>query len=213
MARFDEWVTDRAITRVAVEDFIADPTRVGQSFLGRYFVCATSGTTGEPGIFVHDPAAMVVYRSFSMRADLMWLTAGDWLSLARRGFRWAAVVGTGGRFGGEAWMEHQRLRSAWCRHTYRVFSVQQPLPALVHALDEFNPAIVTYYPSAAAMLAGQQRAGRLHLRPTCSTPVGGLRHLPFVCFSTRRGVGRCTTCTRRPSSTLSPSSAGRAGFT
>jgi phenylacetate-coenzyme A ligase PaaK-like adenylate-forming protein len=95
----------------------------------------------------------------------MWLSVGDWLSLGRRGFRWAAVVGTGGHFGGEAWMEHERRRSAWRRRTYRVFSVQQPLSALVHELDEFDPAIVTCYPSAAALLAEQQAAGRLHLRP------------------------------------------------
>ena len=165
MARFDEWVADPAVTRAVVEAFVADPARVGQPLLGRYFVCASSGTTGEPGLFVHDRSAMAVYRSFSVRADLMWLTAGDWLSLVRRGFRWAAVVGTGGHFGGEAWMEYERRRSVWRRHTYRVFSVQQPLPALVDALEDFDPAIVTCYPSAAALLAEQQASGRLHLRP------------------------------------------------
>lgn len=165
MARFDEWVSDPAVTRAVVEEFVADPARVGQPLLGRYFVCATSGTTGEPGLFVHDPTAMAIYRSFSVRADLMWLSAGDWLSLVRRGFRWAAVVGTGGHFGGEAWMEYERRRSAWRRRTYRVFSVQRPLSDLVQALDEFDPAIVTCYPSTAALLAEEQAAGRLHLRP------------------------------------------------
>ena len=173
-------MSDPAVTRAGVEEFIADPTRVGQPLLDRYFVCATSGTTGDPGIFVHDPAAMVVYRSFSVRADLIWLTAGDWVSLARRGFRWAAVVGTGGHFGAEAWMEHQRSRSPWCRHTYRVFSVQQPLPALVRALDEFDPAIVTCYPSAAALLAEQQSAahgtiGRISEEPPRAAEPGA-RH-------------------------------------
>jgi phenylacetate-coenzyme A ligase PaaK-like adenylate-forming protein len=165
MAHFDEWVSDPAVTRAAVAEFVAQPSRVGQPLLGRYFVCATSGTTGEPGLFVHEPAAMEVYRSFSVRADLMWLSVGDWLALARRGFRWAAVVGTGGHFGGEAWMEYERRRSVWRRRTYRVFSVQDPLPALVRELDDFDPAIVTCYPSAAALLAEQQAAGRLHLRP------------------------------------------------
>lgn len=165
MARFDEWVSDPAVTRAVVEEFIAQPGRVGQPLLGHYFVCATSGTTGEPGLFVHDPAAMAVYRSFSVRADLMWLSVGDWRALACRRFRWAAVVGTGGHFGGEAWMEYERRRSVWRRHTYRVFSVQDPLSALVRELDDFDPAIVTCYPSAAALLAEQQAAGRLHLRP------------------------------------------------
>jgi phenylacetate-coenzyme A ligase PaaK-like adenylate-forming protein len=165
MSRYDAWVTDPVVTRAGVEAFVADPERAGQPFLGRYFVCATSGTTGEPGLLVHDAAAMAVYRALSVRADLMWLSAADWLSLARRGFRWAAVVGTGGHFGGEAWMEHERRRSRWRRRTYRVLSVQQPLPDLVRALDELDPAIVTCYPSTAALLAEEQAAGRLHIRP------------------------------------------------
>lgn len=165
MARFDEWVGDPAVTRADVERFVADPDRAGEPFLGRYYVCSTSGTTGEPALFVHDPAAMAVYRSFSIRADLMWLSRSDWLSLTRRGFRWAAVVGTGGHFGGEAWIEYERRRSWWRRRTYRIFSVQQPLDALTKQLEEFDPAIVTSYPSAAALLAEQQSAGRLHVRP------------------------------------------------
>jgi phenylacetate-coenzyme A ligase PaaK-like adenylate-forming protein len=165
MARFDEWVADPDITRAEVERFVADPDRAGEPFLGRYFVCSTSGTTGEPALFVHDRAAMDVYRSFSIRADLMWLSPADWLSLTARGFRWAAVVGTGGHFGGEAWMEHERRRSRWRRRTYRVFSVQQPLGILTRQLQDFDPAIVTSYPSAAALLAEEQSAGRLHLRP------------------------------------------------
>jgi phenylacetate-coenzyme A ligase PaaK-like adenylate-forming protein len=189
MGRFDEWVSDPAVTRAAVEEFVADPTRVGQPLLGRYFVCTSSGTTGEPGIFVHEPSSMAVYRSFSVRADLMWLTAGDWVSLGRRGFRWAAVVGTGGHFGGEAWMEHERLRSRWCRRTYRVFSVQQPLPSLMQALEEFDPGIITCYPSAAALLAEQQAAGRLRLRPAVFE-TGGESTTPAVRGLLRAAWGR-----------------------
>lgn len=44
MANFDDWVTDPAVTRAGVEAFIADPSLVGTPFLGRYFVCTTSGT-------------------------------------------------------------------------------------------------------------------------------------------------------------------------
>ena len=35
MAHFDAWVTDTAITRQEVEAFIADPSLVGQDYLGR----------------------------------------------------------------------------------------------------------------------------------------------------------------------------------
>ena len=44
MARFDEWTTDRAVTAAAVREFVAQPERVGEWFLGRYTVATTSGT-------------------------------------------------------------------------------------------------------------------------------------------------------------------------
>jgi phenylacetate-coenzyme A ligase PaaK-like adenylate-forming protein len=40
-----------------------------------------------------------------------------------------------------------------------------PLPALVCALNEFRPAIVGSYPTALAVLAGEQAAGRLRIAP------------------------------------------------
>lgn len=43
--------------------------------------------------------------------------------------------------------------------------MQQPLAGLVAALNDFNPSAVTGYPSALALLAEEQLAGRLHLKP------------------------------------------------
>jgi phenylacetate-coenzyme A ligase PaaK-like adenylate-forming protein len=165
MASFDDWVTDPAVTRAGVEEFIAEPTRIGSSYLGRYFVCSTSGTTGHPGLFVHDPRACTVYRAMTYRIDLAWLSGRQWLEMARLRGRWAAVVGTGGHFAGEGWMEFQRRRAGWRRHHYRVISVQQPLAEIVAELNAFDPAVLTGYPSALELLAEEQVAGRLRVRP------------------------------------------------
>lgn len=62
-------------------------------------------------------------------------------------------------------MELERRRSWWLSHAYRVFAVRQPLAELVSALNAFDPAILTVYPSALELLAEEQIAGRLHLRP------------------------------------------------
>ena len=167
MESFDDWVTDPRITRRAIEHFVAEPELLGARFCGDYLVCTSSGTTGHPGLYVVDATAIAVYRAMAVaRIDRAWLSAGQWLRLARRGTRWAAVVGTGGHFAGEAWMESERRRGAWRRRAYRVFSVQSPLRDLVAALNEFEPAILTTYPSSLALLAGEQSAGRLRLAPT-----------------------------------------------
>jgi phenylacetate-coenzyme A ligase PaaK-like adenylate-forming protein len=165
MASFDDWVCDPGVSRAGVGAFIADPSRVGRPYLEQYFVCTTSGTTGHPGVFVHDPGACAVYQSLSYRLDLAWLSGRQWLKMARLHTRWAAVVGTGAHFAGEGWMEFERRRARWRRRCFRVFSLQQSLAELVAALNDFDPAVVTSYPSALELLADEQTAGRLRLRP------------------------------------------------
>ncbi len=165
MSSFDDWVTDPAVTQSGAGAFIADPARAGGRYLGRYFVCTTSGTTGLPGVFVHDRGACAVYRAFSYRVGLAWLSARQWVGMARLRGRWAAVVGTGGHFAGAGWMEYQRRRSLWRRRHYRVISVQQPLADVVAALNVFDPAVLIGYPSALELLAGEKAAGRLRVRP------------------------------------------------
>ena len=60
MQRFDDWVTDPRVTRAGVDAFIADREQIGERFLGRYVLWKSSGTTGEPGIFVQDADALAV---------------------------------------------------------------------------------------------------------------------------------------------------------
>lgn len=166
MGRFEDWVTDPAVTLAGVERFLTRPDLVGTPFLGNYLVCSTSGSTGEPGLLVHDRGALDVYGALAARIDAAWLTTpAQWLAMTRHRFRWASVVGTGGHYAGEGWMEFQRRESLWRRHAYRVFSVQQPLSELVAALNRFNPAVLTGYPSMLTILADEQDAGRLRVRP------------------------------------------------
>lgn len=165
MARFDDWVTDPAVTRTDLEAFVADPTLIGSRYRGRYFVCTSSGTTGHPGLFVHDAAAVACYRALGARAAGTTLDAGRLLAVLRRGVRTAVVVGSGGHFAGVVWLETERRRSRARRRAYRLISVQQPLESLVQALNGFDPALLVAYPSALELLAAEQEAGRLHIRP------------------------------------------------
>lgn len=166
MAAFDDWVTDPVLTRAALEEHIADPALVGVPYRGEYFVCTSSGTTGHPGLFVYDQNAITVMRAMMVaRADVGWLDVRDWLRLTARQFRWAAAVGAGGHFAGAGWVELERRRGRWRARSYRVFPVEQPIRQLASALESFDPAILTVYPSALELLAEEQSAGRLRLRP------------------------------------------------
>lgn len=168
MHRFDDWATDRAITRSGVDDFLADVERVGDAYLGRYLVWTSSGTTGEPGIFVQDEAALAVFDALDLLRfrglGLGAMPASAWAP----GRRYAFVAGTGGQFAGVASIERVRQIAAsvapWLRPAVRTFSVLQPLPQLIDQLQQFAPTVLISYPSCADLLADAANAGRLALR-------------------------------------------------
>src|SRR5215471_9042780 len=54
MENYDKVVTDPKITRLAVEEFIANPANHGKLFLDRYVVCHTSGSQGQPAFVVQE---------------------------------------------------------------------------------------------------------------------------------------------------------------
>ncbi len=166
MKAFDDWVTDAGISRAEIAQFISDPSLIGTPYRGQFFVCESAGTTGLPGIYVLDPGAIDIYRAISFaRIGRDWFATSDWLHMAQGGFRWAAVLGTGGHYVGAGWIELERRRDSFRANAFRVFSVLQPLETLVDGLNEFDPALLTGYPSALELLAEEQAAGRLTLRP------------------------------------------------
>ena len=61
MHAFDDWVADPALRLDALRRFTADRSRIADPFAGRYVVWESSGSSGEPGIFVQDAHAMAVY--------------------------------------------------------------------------------------------------------------------------------------------------------
>lgn len=166
MEHFDTWVTDTRVTRADVEEFIADPGRIGHGYLDDYAVWSTSGITGRYGIFVHDKDAQVVYMAL-----LIARTSGHLRSLLRGG-RLAALVIPGGHFTFTAFMEVIRRRCAFVTHATRLFSALSPLPELVRELNAFQPVALVGYPTLMKLLVQEQVAGRLRIKPQLVTTEG-----------------------------------------
>ena len=164
MANFDEAATDPEVTRARAEAFMADPQRAGEPFLGRHALWTSSGSTGEPTIYVQDAAALATYdalefvrfRGFDPMAMFAALSMGE---------RYAMVGATGGHFAGNSTVERTRRTQPWLAGRVRMFSIMQPVDALARQLDEYQPTHLATYPTAACLLAERQRQGRLRLRP------------------------------------------------
>lgn len=162
MARFNDWVTDREVTIKQARAFVDDPDLIGERFLGRYMLLTTSGTTGTRGIFVLDDRNIAVTGALAFRMLSAWLKASDVIRIVAGGGRMAMVNAMGGHFASAV---AASCLSGRLGNRVQVFPVHMPLPEIVARLNRFRPAVVAPYASMAALLAGEQEAGRLHIRP------------------------------------------------
>jgi len=169
MARFDDGVADPALTLDAVRAFAADPARIGLPLLGCYAVWESSGSSGQPGLFVQDAAALAVYDALEALRPLTLDPAGAWRGgnpwrLPGLGGRMAFVGAIEGHFASHASVQRLRRLNPWLAPALRSFSIMQPLPDLLAALNDWQPDTLATYPTAAALLAAEQRRGTLRLR-------------------------------------------------
>lgn len=165
MRDFDGWLADPAISLSMLRRFVADSANIGKDFLGRYTVWESSGSTGEPAVFVQDAQAMAVYDALEAlrRPQLRPLERllDPWSLTERMAF----VGAIDGHFASTVSVERlRRLQPALATRLVGM-SFLQPLPRLCAELDAFQPTVIATYPSAAVLLAQERRAGRLKAFP------------------------------------------------
>jgi phenylacetate-CoA ligase len=163
MRHFGDWVTDPLLKLPDLRRFTHDPAHIGQPFFGRYIVWESSGSSGEPGLFVQDAPAMAAYDTLeALRRPLppLWPSLMDpWLL----GERIAFVGATSGHFASIASIERlRRLNPALAERIHGV-SFLQPIGPLLDALQALRPGVLATYPSAAVLLAQEQQSSRLQL--------------------------------------------------
>lgn len=161
MDHFDQWSTDSRVTRNTIRRFISDKANIARDFLDQYIVWESSGTHGEPGYFIQDTQAMAVYDALeglrrSRSSDVHPLLIGE---------RIAFVGALDGHFASCVSIERLRRLNPWLAQGIQCFSIMQDSVALVDDLNTFKPTVIATYPTAAALLAEQAHAGRLHVRP------------------------------------------------
>jgi phenylacetate-coenzyme A ligase PaaK-like adenylate-forming protein len=156
MEHFDEVVTDRDLRLAQVRSFLGE-MRDAERLKGRYYVAATAGTTGRPGIFLWD---------------------GD---------EWAGILASYNRpyaWGGAPLRLTQRTRMAvvssttpWHQSALVGATVDSPfiptlrldsrdaMESIAARLDAFAPDVLVGYASMVRLLAVEALEGRLHIVP------------------------------------------------
>jgi phenylacetate-coenzyme A ligase PaaK-like adenylate-forming protein len=165
MSRFDQWCTDPAIRLEALRGFVAEPANIGRAFLDRYVVWESSGSTGEPAIFVQDAAAMAVYDALEALRKPDLAPVRHLLDPWGLGERIVFVGAVGGHFASTVSLERIRLLNPMLADKLASVSFLQPIERVVAALHRLAPTVVATYPSAAVVLADEALAGRLRITP------------------------------------------------
>jgi len=168
MARYDDWPTDREVTYEKVQAFLADPSLIGTRFLRKYRIATTSGLTGTRVFFVIDEETDAAIKSVTKRLMSSLLGRSGVLSFLFNSLtgknRTASLIATGAH------------TAAFSRVTMnpdekrRVISVHLPISEIVSELNQYQPKFLQGYASTIALLAYEQEAGRLHIRPSFIFP-------------------------------------------
>ncbi len=156
MEHFDDLVTNRNIHLDAVRDHAAN-AKDGCRFLNRYWINATSGSSGHPGFFLFDRDEWeTVLASFARAHE--W--AGTRISVTHR-MKMASVASV------SPWHMSAQVGAtlkSWWMPALRL-AASEPLPDLVRQLNQFQPDMLVSYASMARILAEEQLAGRLRIGP------------------------------------------------
>jgi putative adenylate-forming enzyme len=168
MENFDELVTDRAIHLADLRAHMAND-RDGKRFMNRYWVTATSGSTGHPGIFLFNRDEWTTVVATMGRAH-EW--AGVPMTPAHR-MKMASVASLAS---GSPWHMGAQVaatfQSKWMRAWMPTlsFDAAQPLGEIVRQLNDWQPHMLAGYASMMRILADEQLAGRLRIHPHMIIP-------------------------------------------
>ena len=152
MTEFDRVVTDPSLRLAELQAFLGEAAP-GESYRGEYRVFATSGATGQPGLFVYSEAEFAHWISVGLAAfarvgvtsetRLVAIGAPKDVHITRQLF----AVFQAGRTG------VPRL------------SATTPLPETIAELNRYQPEAVIGYASVLGLLADEQLHGSLAIKP------------------------------------------------
>jgi phenylacetate-CoA ligase len=161
MEQFDELVTDQAIHLTEVKAHVAN-LKGDERFLGRYWVNATSGSSGHPGLFLFNRAEwLTVLASFARARE--W--AGVRVNLTHR-VKTATIASTTPFHMSSR--VNATVRGWWIPELRSASS--EPLESIVEQLNAWQPEMLIAYASMSRLLADEQLAGSLQITPRAIFP-------------------------------------------
>lgn len=150
MASFDDVLTDRSITMKKIEEFTSDLDNIGHKINGKYLVFKTSGSTGVPAVILYDDDAIDV--SSAVAAFRTFARNEDFRSFMKHGKKTAGVFADYGFYLACGMSRYLQLKMPRQKTKINI-NVNAPEDEIISKLNEFQPAMLSGYPSNLALLA------------------------------------------------------------
>lgn len=165
MASLDDVFTDRRLTREKVEAALAATAAEPVPVLGDYVALASGGSSGQRGVFVFDREALSAFvlslsRPIMARLDPFGGPPPGGLPIALIAAA-SAVHATA--------LAPALSVGPDVPFRFTSVPVTMPLPGIVERLNDLQPPVLYGYASMLAVLAAEQRAGRLRVSPLAVT--------------------------------------------
>jgi phenylacetate-coenzyme A ligase PaaK-like adenylate-forming protein len=150
MASFDDILTDRSISMKKIEEFTSDLDNIGHKIDGKYLVFKTSGSTGVPAVILYDDDAIDV--SSAVAAFRTFAKQEDFKSFMKHGKKTAGVFADYGFYLACGMSKYLQLKMPRQKTKINI-NVNAPEEETISKLNEFQPAMLSGYPSNLALLA------------------------------------------------------------
>jgi putative adenylate-forming enzyme len=165
MESFDDLVTDREVRLADLREFLASLEGY-RLFRDRYWVARTSGSTGNPGVFLWNRAEWTTVIASYARAQ-------EWAGIEAGLLRRTRIGVVSSR---TPWHQSALVGMSVDSPMFPVrrFDATAPLAETVAGLNDWRPENLICYASMGRVLAEEQIAGRLRIRPQavmCSSEV------------------------------------------
>ncbi len=195
MENYDSVVTYPQIKRAALERHVTSASP-GTPYRGGFRAVHTSGSSGTIGIFLYDAVGWDTLKA------LVLARCTDF-SIGLRRKRLAFIGATDGHYAGVTLAsDAPRLMV-----NYLHVSVNEPTSAMTTRLNRFQPDDLRGYPSGLAVLADEQLAGRLAIRPknivssaepldekTCRLVEEAFGVMPYNFYAASESIGIAQDC-------------------
>ena len=175
MDHFNDWITDKNVTKEEVDEFTSHKENIGKKFKNKYIVYQTSGSTGAPMTilddnFTHD----VAIGTGSLRNWSGGIKTMFWFYKKHKFAPKASVILPFDIFSISTYdaMEFINHLPKKRRKNTDMVDVTLPMKQIVERLNLHQPNLVATYPTYMKMLCNYRKSGKLNISPTIVTTIG-----------------------------------------